>query len=123
MKNLLSILLAIFVSVCFGQKAIQKNDLLPVDPKVSTGKLGNGMTYYVRANGTPKNRADMFLAVKIGSINEDDDQLGLAHFCEHMAFNGTKNFPKNELTSYLESLVWNLGLKSMPILRSTKPCT
>ncbi len=67
------------------------------------------MTYYVRANSTPKNRADMFLVVRAGSIDEDDDQRGLAHFCEHMAFNGTKNFPKNELTSYLESLGMEFG--------------
>ncbi|OFX29833.1 MAG: hypothetical protein A2W90_19680 [Bacteroidetes bacterium GWF2_42_66] len=109
MKHFLSILLTILVGACFGQVTIQKNDLLPVDPKVSTGKLENGMTYYVRANSTPKNRADMFLAVRIGSVSEDDDQLGLAHFCEHMAFNGTKSFPKNELTSYLESLGMEFG--------------
>ncbi|MDX9882040.1 MAG: insulinase family protein [Prolixibacteraceae bacterium] len=109
MKKLLSILLVAFSVNCFGQTGLQKNDLLPVDPKLSTGKLENGMTYYVRANSTPKNRADMFLAVRVGSVSEDSDQLGLAHFCEHMAFNGTKNFPKNELTSYLESLGMEFG--------------
>lgn len=109
MKKLISILFFIITLVSYGQKSLKLNDALPIDPKVSVGKLENGMTYYVRANSTPQNRADMFLAVRIGSIDEDDDQLGLAHFCEHMAFNGTKNFPKNELTSYLESLGMEFG--------------
>jgi len=109
MKKLISILFFIVSLTGFCQEKINLNDLLPVDPKVSTGKLANGLTYYVRSNSTPKNRADMFLAVRTGSIDEDDDQRGLAHFCEHMAFNGTKNFPKNELTSYLESLGMEFG--------------
>ena len=109
MRNLISILFVAISVFSFGQENLNINDLLPVDTKVSVGKLENGMTYYVRANSTPRNRADMFLVVNIGSINEDDDQQGLAHFCEHMAFNGTKNFPKNELTSYLESLGMEFG--------------
>jgi zinc protease len=85
------------------------NDPIPVDPKVSKGVLENGMTYYVRANSEPQNRAELMLVVKAGSIDEDDDQKGLAHFAEHMAFNGTENFPKNELIKYFESIGMEFG--------------
>ncbi|MBC7913231.1 MAG: insulinase family protein, partial [Pyrinomonadaceae bacterium] len=75
---------------------------LPLDPAIRTGKLTNGFTYYIRKNIEPKNRAQLYLAVKVGSILENEDQRGLAHFMEHMGFNGTKNFPKNELVNYLQ---------------------
>jgi zinc protease len=75
---------------------------LPLDPAVRTGKLSNGFTYYIRHNTEPKNRVVLYLANKIGAIQEDDDQRGLAHFMEHMSFNGTKHFPKNELVNYLQ---------------------
>ncbi len=77
-------------------------ELLPLDPSVKVGKLSNGFTYYIRKNMEPKDRATIYLAVKAGSVLENDDQRGLAHFMEHMSFNGTKNFPKNELVSYLQ---------------------
>jgi zinc protease len=77
--------------------------LIPFDPDVKVGKLPNGITYYIRKNAEPKNRAELRLAINAGSILETDDQQGLAHFMEHMAFNGTKNFPKNELVSFLQS--------------------
>ncbi|GAB3327171.1 insulinase family protein [Larkinella ripae] len=76
---------------------------IPFDPDVKVGKLPNGLTYYIRKNTEPKNRAELRLAINAGSILETDDQQGLAHFMEHMAFNGTKNFPKNELISFLQS--------------------
>lgn len=79
------------------------------DPKLSKGVLENGMTYYVRVNNEPQNRAELMLVVKAGSVDEDEDQRGLAHFAEHMAFNGTKNFPKNELISYFESIGMEFG--------------
>ncbi|NLB25268.1 MAG: insulinase family protein [Bacteroidales bacterium] len=84
---------------------------LPIkeDPKVTKGVLHNGLTYYVRSNSKPANRAELMLAVKAGSIDEDDDQQGLAHFVEHMSFNGTKNFPKNELVNYFESIGMEFG--------------
>jgi zinc protease len=75
---------------------------LPFDPAVRTGKLANGFTYYIRHNEEPKNRVTFYLANKVGAILEDDDQRGLAHFMEHMSFNGTKHFPKNELVDYLQ---------------------
>ena len=82
---------------------------LPIDSKVKIGTLKNGMKYYVRSNQEPKNRADLTLVVKAGSILEDDDQQGLAHMCEHMAFNGTENFKKHEIIEYLESLGMKFG--------------
>lgn len=77
-------------------------DLLPHDPDVIIGKLPNGLTYYVRKNTEPKNRAVLYLVTKAGSVLEADDQQGLAHFTEHMAFNGTRDYPKNELVNYLQ---------------------
>ena len=78
------------------------NEVIPLDKAVRTGKLANGFTYYIRKNVEPKNRVTLYLANKVGSILENDDQLGLAHFIEHMSFNGTVNFPKNELVNYLQ---------------------
>ncbi|SHG97089.1 M16 family metallopeptidase [Pedobacter caeni] len=76
--------------------------LIPNDPDVKIGKLSNGLTYYIRKNTEPKKRAELYLATRIGSLMEDDDQQGLAHFTEHMAFNGSKDFPKNEMINYLQ---------------------
>jgi zinc protease len=82
---------------------------IPVDPSVRIGRLANGMTYYIKANAKPENRAELRLALKAGSMQEDEDQLGLAHFIEHMAFNGTKHFSKNELVNYLERVGSRFG--------------
>lgn len=79
-----------------------KGNLLPVDPNVIIGKLPNGLTYYIRKNTEPKSRAELYLVNKAGSVLETDPQQGLAHFTEHMAFNGTRDFPKNELVNYLQ---------------------
>lgn len=84
--------------------AVDLNKALPQDPTVRIGKLSNGLTYYLKQNKTPEKKAELRLAVNVGSILEDEDQKGMAHFCEHMAFNGTKNFPKAELTDYLGSI-------------------
>jgi zinc protease len=77
-------------------------EILPVDKAVIIGKLPNGLTYYIRKNVQPKSRAELYLVNKAGSILENENQLGLAHFTEHMAFNGTRDFPKNELVNYLQ---------------------
>ncbi|HPH84086.1 MAG TPA: insulinase family protein [Ferruginibacter sp.] len=77
-------------------------DQIQLDQQVKMGKLPNGLTYYIRKNSKPENRAELRLVVNAGSVLERDDQQGIAHFLEHMAFNGTKNFPKNELLSYLQ---------------------
>ncbi|MBK0380154.1 M16 family metallopeptidase [Mucilaginibacter segetis] len=79
-----------------------KGDILPLDPDVVIGKLPNGLTYYIRHNEQPKNRAELYLVNKAGSILETDAQQGLAHFTEHMAFNGTRDYPKNELVNFLQ---------------------
>lgn len=76
--------------------------VLPLDPAVRYGKLPNGFTYYIRHNETPKNRVLLYLVNKAGSILEDEDQRGLAHFMEHMSFNGTKHYPHNQLEDYLQ---------------------
>ncbi len=86
-----------------------KEDLIPADPNVKMGVLENGLTYYIRNNGKPEDKVVLRLAVNAGSILEDEDQLGLAHFMEHMNFNGTKNFKKNELVDYLQSIGVKFG--------------
>jgi zinc protease len=78
------------------------NTPLPLDPAVRAGKLANGFTYYIRKNTEPKDRATLYLVNKVGSVLENDNQQGLAHFMEHMSFNGTTHFPKNELVNYLQ---------------------
>ena len=86
-----------------------ESPLIPVDDRVRMGQLENGMKYFIQKNAKPENRAELRLAVNAGSMQEDDDQLGLAHFVEHMAFNGSKNFKKNELVDYLESVGTKFG--------------
>lgn len=77
---------------------------LPIDTNVRYGKLSNGLTYYIRHNEQPKDRADFYIAQNVGSILEDDNQRGLAHFLEHMAFNGSKNFPGQGMDEFTESI-------------------
>ena len=83
--------------------------LIPLDPDVKIGKLENGLTYYIKQNAKPEDKLELRLIVKIGAINEDNDQLGLAHIMEHMNFNGTKNFKKNDLIDYLQSIGVKFG--------------
>ena len=82
---------------------------LPFDANVVKGKLDNGLTYYIRENKKPEKKVELRLVIKTGSIMEDDDQQGLAHMAEHMAFNGTKNFKKNDIVSYLQSIGVEFG--------------
>lgn len=113
MKNYSFKLSLLLLSVISFFLAFSQTDLiaqkLPVDPKIRIGKLDNGFTYYIRQNLKPEKRVEMRLAVNAGSILEDDYQLGLAHFVEHMCFNGTKNFKKNELVEYLQSIGIRFG--------------
>jgi len=88
---------------------INIDDELPVDPMITKGVLENGLTYYIKYNSAPENRCEIRLAVNAGSILEDEDQQGLAHFVEHMAFNGTENFEKQELVNFLESTGMRFG--------------
>jgi zinc protease len=104
----------IFAAVALGAVAPlaagqDLNARLPVDSKVKIGTLPNGLKYYIRQNAKPEKRAELRLVINAGSILEDADQLGLAHFVEHTAFNGTKNFKKNDLVNYLESIGVRFG--------------
>ena len=85
------------------------NDKLPVDPNVRIGKLSNGLTYYIRKNTKPEKKVQLRVVVNAGSVLEDTDQLGLAHMMEHMNFNGSKHFARNELVSYLQSIGVQFG--------------
>lgn len=82
---------------------------IPTDPQITIGTLPNGLKYYIRKNAKPEQRAELRLVVNTGSLLEENDQRGLAHFVEHMAFNGTKNFPKQELVNFLESIGMRFG--------------
>ena len=82
---------------------------IPVDPKITVGRLGNGLRYWIRENREPKNRAELRLVVKAGSVLEDDDQQGLAHVVEHLAFNGSTHFPKQKLIEFMESIGMRFG--------------
>ena len=91
------------------QPSADLNAPLPLDKAIRTGTLPNGMTFYIRKNSEPDDRAMLRLAVRAGSIDEADDQRGLAHFLEHMNFNGSKHFPPGELVKYLESIGAQFG--------------
>ncbi|MDE7336240.1 MAG: insulinase family protein [Muribaculaceae bacterium] len=110
MKKLLFGALALMASL-FMPTPVSGQQLppLPTDSAVVSGVLPNGLTYYIRHNEYPKGQADFHIAQKVGSILEEDNQRGLAHFLEHMCFNGTKNFPGNSLISYLESIGVKFG--------------
>src|SRR5207253_9586857 len=82
---------------------------LPFDSSVIAGRLDNGLRYYIRVNHRPEKRAELRLAVNAGSVLEEDNQRGIAHFVEHMAFNGTKHFARQELVNYLESIGMRFG--------------
>ncbi|MCP9200897.1 insulinase family protein [Gramella sp. GC03-9] len=109
-KRLTSSLWVLFlVAGSFAFAQTQDTDQIPKDPNVKIGKLDNGLTYYIRNNGKPEDKLELRLAIKAGSLLENDDQQGLAHFIEHMNFNGTKNFEKNELVDYLQSIGVKFG--------------
>ena len=114
-KSLIPALLALWVlAAVTSLKAqltgnLQLNDPIPFHEGVRSGKLSNGMEYYLLKNSKPEKRCELRLALKAGSIVEDDDQQGIAHFVEHMCFNGSKNFKKNELVNYLESTGTKFG--------------
>lgn len=91
------------LSVSVQAQGMPQMPQLPADSLVRQGVLPNGLTYYIRHNETPKGQADFYIAQKVGSINEEDSQRGLAHFLEHMCFNGTENFKGNEVVSWLET--------------------
>ena len=105
-KLLLNIALLFAAMMVSAQEAPEK---LPMDPEVRYGKLDNGLTYYIRHNEQPKQRAEFHIAQAVGAILEEDHQNGLAHFLEHMAFNGTQHFPGKGIINYFESVGVNFG--------------
>ncbi len=106
LKKTITLLVLAFVST---MTASAQMPTIPVDPDVRIGKLDNGLTYYIRHNEWPEKRAEFYIAQKVGSIQEDDNQRGLAHFLEHMAFNGSKHFKGNELLRWCESIGVKFG--------------
>ena len=108
-KRFLSLFLLSFF--CLFQLAAQQQELqpLPIDPQVRYGKLPNGLTYYIRHNEQPKERADFYIAQNVGSMLEEENQRGLAHFLEHMAFNGSKNFPDKGMDEFTQSIGMRMG--------------
>src|SRR3982751_4134482 len=113
MKIFIKLLSNLLFLVCFFSphlfSQIDLKQPIPVDPNVKIGKLPNGLTYYIQKNLKPEKKMELSLVVNTGSVLEDADQRGLAHFMEHMNFNGSKHFPKNELVSYLQSIGVKFG--------------
>ena len=114
MKKIRVVAFLCFIILCTQGLSAQLSgmtDKLPVDPKVRLGKLPNGMTYYIRHNELPKERADFYIVQNVGSMQEEENQRGLAHFLEHMAFNGTKNFPQEtrSIDDFTESIGMRMG--------------
>ncbi len=117
MKKSKLLFLSILLGCVIMSLSAQVTDLskpIPADPNIKIGKLDNGMTFYIKQNKKPEQRVELRLAVNAGSICESDVQLGLAHFVEHMCFNGTKNFPSNKIISMLEEM----GVKFGPELNA-----
>lgn len=104
-----ALLACTFLAQAESLPPLKLSDPVPVGPQVKVGKLANGLTYYIRKNGRPEKKLELRLVVKAGSILEDEDQQGLAHFTEHMAFNGSTHFKRNELVSYLQSIGVKFG--------------
>lgn len=103
------IIALLLITNSFFAQELDWSQKIPFDATVKTGKLGNGLTYYIKKNALPAKKVELRLVINAGSILEDDDQQGLAHFMEHMNFNGTKRFPKNKLVDYLESIGVKFG--------------
>ena len=106
------VFLSLILLVSVGLVVAQEVEKLPIDPEVRYGKLENGLTYYIRHNEQPKQRCEFHIAQAVGAILEEDNQNGLAHFLEHMAFNGTEHFPGKGIINYFESIEfqqWSLS--------------
>lgn len=110
MRKLFVSVFAVAMAMTASVSVAQQMPPIPVDGEVRIGKLDNGLTYYIRHNDFNKDRADFYIAQKVGSILEEDDQRGLAHFLEHMCFNGTENFKGNDMISYLETIGVKFGV-------------
>ena len=113
MKHLLrGLFIAVLIICCNFQPVLaQPMQQLPVDKNVRIGKLDNGLTYYIRHNALPEKRVEFYIAQKVGSNLEEPQQRGLAHFLEHMAFNGTKHFPGDETGLGIVPWCETIGIK------------
>ncbi len=109
LKRLFTTLLVLGSVVIASAQQQPQMPPIPTDPNVRIGKLGNGLTYYIRHNELPEDRADFYIAQKVGSILEEENQRGLAHFLEHMCFNGTTNFPGKGIINWLETIGVRFG--------------
>ena len=118
MNNITKTFMLLLLTAMLAALAAQPADLarmpLQQDPAVLSGQLANGLSYYLMRNPKPANLAELRLYVDVGSVNEDEDQLGLAHFTEHMAFNGTKNFAKSEGRTTSPPSAWAITTASTP---------
>lgn len=108
-KKQFVLLLALISSAAITNAQLTPSEKLPRDKTVTIGKLPNGLTYYIKPNTKPEKKLELRLVINAGSINEANDQLGLAHMAEHMAFNGTKNFKKNDIISFLQDIGVGFG--------------
>ena len=106
MKRFFLVLLTMALAVGAYAQGFNPQEPIVNDPSVKVGKLENGLTYYIKHNEKPAQRAEFYIVTNVGAIQETPDQNGLAHFLEHMCFNGTKNFPGKGILSYMESKVW-----------------
>ena len=106
-KRILSLL--VLLAGLAAQAQMMQLPPIPADTAVRTGRLPNGLTYYIRYNNWPENRAEFYIAQRVGSLQEEESQRGLAHFLEHMCFNGTEHFPGNEVMRYCESIGVQFG--------------
>ena len=109
LKSVLVLSMTLLVLQSHAAKIISDSTLIPVDPRTRIGKLDNGLTYYLRHNNWPEDRACFYLCQRVGSIQETDSQRGLAHFLEHMCFNGSEHFKGNSIEHFCESLGLNNG--------------
>ena len=109
MKNIIYTILFILITCSLSAQNAGTDQTIPMDPNIRIGKLDNGLTYYICHSENPKNRGEFYIVHNVGAMQEEDDQNGLAHFLEHMAFNGTKHFPKKSMLEYLASIGVRFG--------------
>ena len=120
MKKIVMLIVAAFMLAANTVSAQEQQvPNIPIDPQVRVGKLENGLTYYIRHNEEPKGQANFYIAQKVGSIIEDEGQEGLAHFLEHMCFNGTEKFPGNRIVKYCESIGVQFGVLGAVLFSTT----
>ena len=119
MKQIFLIIFFLLPLKSIARVNLNDSALIPVDSTVRIGHLPNGLTYYIKYNNWPENRASFYLAQRVGSLQEEDSQRGLAHFLEHMCFNGSEHFPGNRVDSFFESMGANDGVNAYTSIEET----